>query len=117
MPPLRDLIAAIARRPGVAGALVVSEEGLVVDAAVPSAADADTAAALAVATIRGADGLGTAMGQGATAELVLDYREGTIVCRRLPGGALLVVLASAGADLGALLYDLRRHGPALSELT
>lgn len=116
MPPLRELITGLAGRPGVAGALVVSEEGLVVEASLPAPIDPDTTAALAVTAIRAVDSLGGALGQAGAAELVASFPASTAVLRRLPSGALLVVLAAEGADLGELLHDLRRHGPALAGL-
>jgi hypothetical protein len=34
----------------------------------------------------------------------------------LPSGGILLVLAAPEGDLGTLLYDLRRHSPALVSL-
>ncbi len=116
MPPLRELITGLAGRPGVTGAAVVSEEGLVVEAALPPGVDQDTLAALAVTAFRSMDSLGGAMHQSATADIVAEFVAATAILRRLPSGALLVVIASHQADLGELLHDLRRHGPVLAEL-
>ncbi len=116
MPPLRELINGLAGRPGVSGALVVSEEGLVVEASLPTPVDPDTTAALAVTALRAMDSLGGTLGQAGTGELVASFPSSTAVLRRLPSGALLVVVAADGADLGELLHDLRRHGPALAGL-
>ena len=47
MPPLHDVLTALAGRPDAAGALVASDEGLVIDAALPPGLEPETIAALA----------------------------------------------------------------------
>ncbi len=117
MPALHDILTALADRPDVAGALVVSDEGLVIDNAPGSAgADPEAAAALTATAQRALAGLGEALGHGPPRQVVVDAAGGVSVLQRLPSGATLLVIAAADGDLGALLYDLRRHGPALSEL-
>lgn len=117
MPALHDVLQALADRTDVAGALVVSDEGLVIDAATPAGGiEVDTAAALAATTLRTLQGLGEATGHGTPHQVVVEGMTGTLVMHRLPSGATLLVLAADAGDLGALLYDLRRHGPALTEL-
>jgi predicted regulator of Ras-like GTPase activity (Roadblock/LC7/MglB family) len=117
MPPLHDVLEALAGRPDVAGALVVSDEGLVIDAApADSAIEAETAAALAATAQRALAGLSEALGTGIPTEVVLDGGSGTAVLHRLPSGATLLLVLAPDGDLGALLYDLRRHGSALTEL-
>lgn len=117
MPALHDVLVALADRPDVAAALVVSDEGLVIDSALPSGGvEAEAAAALAATAQRSLTGLGEALGHGPPRDVVLDGPGGTAVLQRLPSGATLLVLAAPDGDLGTLLYDLRRHGPALTEL-
>lgn len=117
MPALHDVLIALAARPDVAGVLVLSDEGLVIDSALtPGATEPEAAAALAATAQRALVGLGEAVGHGTPREVIIDAPGGTTVLRRLPSGATLLVLAAREGDLGALLYDLRRHGPALTEL-
>jgi hypothetical protein len=116
VPSLRQVLAALAARPDADGAMVVSDEGLVIEAALPSGLDPETIAALAATAQRGLAALGEALGHGAPGDVVLDGPEGTAVICRLPRGASLVVLAAPDGELGRLLHDLRRHAPALTEL-
>ena len=116
MPPLHDVLTALAGRPDAAGALVASDEGLVIDAALPPGLEPETIAALAATAFRTLHGLASAMHHGEPAQLVLDSTGGTVVLSQLTSTTTLVVLAAPGAELGELLYDLRRHGPALAEL-
>lgn len=116
MPPLHDVLIAIAGRPDAAGALVVSHEGLVIDAALPAGVEAETLAALAATAYRTLEALAAGVGEGTVHRVVLEADPGVVILHRLTAGATLLVLAAAEAELGDLLHDLRRHGPALAEL-
>jgi hypothetical protein len=49
-------------------------------------------------------------------QVVVDAPGGVLAVQRLAGSTSLVVFAADSGDLGALLYELRRHGPALAPL-
>jgi predicted regulator of Ras-like GTPase activity (Roadblock/LC7/MglB family) len=114
--PLRAVLQALVDRPEVAGAVVVSDEGLVVEAALPPAMDRDAVAALAATALRTLGGLTHAAALGEPAQVVVDAPGGVLAVQRLAGSTSLVVFAADAGDLGALLYELRRHAPALSPL-
>jgi predicted regulator of Ras-like GTPase activity (Roadblock/LC7/MglB family) len=116
MQPLRSVLLALADRPEVAGVAVVSDEGLIVESALPGTLDPDAVAAHAVTVLRHLGSLGGAVAHGAPRQLVAEGANGVLVLQRLQGGATLLVLAAQEGDLGALLYDLRRHAPALEQL-
>ncbi|HEX3928944.1 MAG TPA: roadblock/LC7 domain-containing protein [Gemmatimonadales bacterium] len=117
MQPLRSVLHAFAERPGVTGVVVVSDEGLVVESALPDGRDAEAIAAIASTAIRGLSALGNAAGLGPMTHLAADTDAGALVLQRLPSGATLLVIVAPDADLGTLLFDVRRHAPALVALT
>jgi hypothetical protein len=47
---------------------------------------------------------------------VLEYGDRMAIVAPVGGGNLLFVLTSAGINAGQLLFDLRRHRPALAQL-
>jgi predicted regulator of Ras-like GTPase activity (Roadblock/LC7/MglB family) len=116
MPPLHDVLATLAGRPDASGALVVSDEGLVIDAALTAGVEAEAVAAHAATAFRSLHGLSSALQHGTPIQAVIDAQFGVVILNQLTAGTLLVVLARPDAELGELLYDLRRHGPALAEL-
>jgi predicted regulator of Ras-like GTPase activity (Roadblock/LC7/MglB family) len=116
MQPLRSVLDALADRPDVAGALVLSDEGLVVEASLPPGLDPEAVAALAATAVRQLVGLGEALRLGASGQVVVDGPDGAFLLHRLGNGATLLVLAGAEGELGSLLYDVRRHAPALEPL-
>jgi predicted regulator of Ras-like GTPase activity (Roadblock/LC7/MglB family) len=116
MQPLRSVLAALADRPDVAGVVVVSDDGLVVETSLAGSLDPEELAALANNAVRSIDTLTAAARLGPLAQGVVESANGALVLQRLPTGAVLLVLAAEGGDLGALLHDLRRHAPALVSL-
>ena len=116
MQPLRSVLMALVERPDVAAAVVVSDDGLVVESELPGGLDPEELAALATSARRAMTALGEAARSGPLAQAALECDTGTLVLQRLPSGATLLVLAAEGGDLGELLYDLRRHAPALVSL-
>lgn len=116
MHPLRTVLAAFADRPDVLGAAVVSDEGLVVESALPASLDPEAIAALAATAQRTLQTLGAATGHGTPRQTVVEADRGIVILERLPTGSTLLVLAAPDGDLGALLHDLRRHAPALVAL-
>ncbi len=116
MQPLRSVLMALVDRPDVAAVVVVSDDGLVVESHLPTDLDAEELAALATSAGRAITALGEAARCGELAQAAIECSRGTLVLQRLPSGATLLVLAAEAGDLGALLYDLRRHAPALVSL-
>ena len=113
---LRQLVDGLAARPDVAGAAVISGDGLVIEAALGTGADGDALAALTTTLVRNCGELGTAGGLGSLGAAVLEFASGPAVIGTLRDGASVVVLARDGSDLGELLYLLRRHRGAIADL-
>lgn len=116
MQPLRSVLMAFGERPDVAAAVVVSDDGLVVESSLPQHLDAEELAALTTSANRGVGDLAGAAQIGDLNQAVVDCSLGVLILQRLPNGATLLVLANPESDLGTLLYDLRRHAPALVSL-
>jgi predicted regulator of Ras-like GTPase activity (Roadblock/LC7/MglB family) len=116
MTGLADVLRTMAERPDVAAAMLVSADGLPIQHAGRRALDADAVSALAATGARHAGTLADALALGAVETLVLECASGLLVLARLGTGDWLLVIPAERADLGALLYDLRRHRPALASL-
>lgn len=117
MTPLRSVLAALAERPDVAGAAVMSDEGLVISSCLPDALDPDAVAAFTVSAHRALEALSGTVRHGALDEAVISSGGGAMVLVRLGAGAILLLLATPEGDLGNLLHEVRRHGPTLAALT
>src|SRR5690349_11975764 len=98
MATIREVVEALSRRSGV-GAVV-----------------AENVAALLPAVINAMSQLGQAGGRGEFGSGVLEFGAGLAVVSVLNADALLVVLVRPSTNVGALLYDLRRHRSAIAGL-
>ncbi|HEX7122042.1 MAG TPA: roadblock/LC7 domain-containing protein [Gemmatimonadaceae bacterium] len=116
MPTIHDLVRAIAQREGVDAAVVLGRDGLVIDARTAATLDAEQVAALAPAIAASADALGTSTDRGALATAVLEFENGLAVVSPLNTDVLLVVLLHPSANVGPLLYDLRRHRALIASI-
>lgn len=114
MSALQQILSALAERPGVAGAMLLSDEGLPVAATLPPGVDVEAVAAHAATVWRGLATLGSVTGAGNPEEIVTDAPGGVTILRRLGPGTTIFVLAVGDApNVGALLHDLRRHASVL----
>jgi predicted regulator of Ras-like GTPase activity (Roadblock/LC7/MglB family) len=116
MPTIRDLVAAIRRRDGVDAAVVLGRDGLLIDHQADAGLDAESIAAHVPSILVHADELAAAAGQGHLFTAVHEHAGGTAVIAAMSPDAVLLVLLRPAADLGALLFDLRRHRANIAAL-
>jgi predicted regulator of Ras-like GTPase activity (Roadblock/LC7/MglB family) len=116
MATIRDVVEALSRRTGVDAVVVVGRDGLPIDSHTQNGIDAEGVAALLPTVIKSLVDLGEAGGRGDFGAGVLEFGAGLAVVSVLNADALLVVLVQPATNVGALLYDLRRHRAAIAGL-
>ena len=116
MASIRDLVAAIRQRDGVDAAVVLGRDGLLIDHQADAGVDAEQVAAHVPSILQYADELGTAAAQGGLRTAVHEHENGTTVMATISNEAVLLVMLRPTADLGALLFDLRRHRANIAAL-
>ncbi len=116
MPSIRDLVAAIRQRDGVDAAIVLGRDGLLIDSQSGPGFDAEDIAARIPAIIGTADELGTATARGELRTAVLEHRHGLAIVSVLSADATLLVLVSPRANIGQLLFELRRNREHIAAL-
>lgn len=116
MPTIRDLVAAVRQRDGITAAVVLGRDGLLIDSQADHSVDAEQVAAHVPSVLQFAEELGASAAQGDLRTVVLEYGDGASILSAMSHEVVLLVLASPAADLGALLFDLRRHRANLAAL-
>lgn len=116
MPTLRDLVGAIRQRDGVEAAIVLGRDGLLIDSQTVLGLDAEQVAAHVPSIVSAADELGTAAGRGTLTTAVVEYPQGIAVVSSLSADAMLLVLVQPSANVGQLLFELRRHRANIAAL-
>ena len=116
MAGLRDVVQGLLQRDGVDAVVVISGDGLTIDHATRNGLDTETIAALIPGLAQNARRLGAAATRGDLSTGVLEFGAGLAIFTDLGQNNLLLVLVQPNTNVGALLFDLRRHRPAISQL-
>jgi uncharacterized protein len=116
MASIRDLVAALRQREGVDAAIVLGRDGLLIDSqAIPGLNPEDLAARIP-SIIGPADELGTAATRGEVVTVILEHQKGIAIVSVLSTEAILLVLVQGSANIGQLLYELRRNREHIAAL-
>jgi predicted regulator of Ras-like GTPase activity (Roadblock/LC7/MglB family) len=116
MASIRDLVAALRQREGVDAAIVLGRDGLLIDSQVVEGLSADDLAARIPPIITPADELGASLARGEVVTAILEHRNGIVIMSVLSPEAILVVLVQPTANIGQLLYELRRNREQIAAL-
>ena len=116
MPTIRDLVGAIRQRAGVDAAVVLGRDGLLIDSQTADQLNAEQIAAHIPSIIQFADEYGAAAGRGALQTAILEHDQGMSIVCCLSADAVLLVLVRPDANLGRLLYELRRNRANIAAL-
>lgn len=116
MPSIRDLVAAIRQREGVEAAIILGRDGLLIDSQSVPGLDPEDLAARIPAIIGPADELGEAAGRGPLVTAVLEHGGGIAIVSALTADAVLFVLVQPSANVGQLLFELRRNREHIAAL-
>ena len=115
MPTIRDLVGAIRQREGVEAAVGLGRDGLLINGEVAQL-DAENVAAHVPSIISAADDFGAAAGRGPLTTAVLEHPHGIAIVSALSSEAVLLVLVRPSADVGQLLFELRRNRANIASL-
>lgn len=109
MPSIRDLVSAVRQREGVDAAIVLGRDGLLIDGQASAGIDTESVAAVVPAVVSAAEELGAQAGGNELTTCVLEYSDRILIACSLTADAILLVAANDRADIGKLLFELRRN--------
>ena len=118
MADLDELLNAFTRVRGVSAALVVGQDGLVLQSATAPGAeevDSDVLGAVASSGLVPAQELGGETGRGRLLQGIYEYEKGVVVIEPIGQTAILVVVTSEAANLGLLRLQARKVHPDLEK--
>lgn len=116
MPSIRDLTVAIRQRPGIETVVVLGRDGLLIDAQSNIPVNPEDLAARIPGLVASADEIGHTTGRGEMRLALVEHENGYAIISSVGDDALLCVLTDSTADLGMLLYDVRRHRQAIASI-
>lgn len=116
MRELAGFVRELAGRAEVEAVVLASPDGLPIDQSGPADLDPEALAALAATVARSAGQLAAAGGRGEVRTAVIETDRGLLVVAGAGTEGWLLVLTRPGANIGELLFELRRRRPALAAL-
>lgn len=116
MPTIRDLVGALRQRDGVEAAVVLGRDGLLIDSQTNGQLDAEQVAALVPPVVSAADEFGQSANHGTLTTAILEHPSGYAILSVLSAEAMLLVLAQPHAEIGQLLFELRRNREQIAAL-
>lgn len=116
MPNIRDFTSALRQRPGVDAVLVLGRDGLLIEGFAAPGLNNDDLAARVPALVSEAESLGKAASHGGLATAILEHDKGYSIVAALADETLLLLLLRPSADLGGLLFDVRRYRGNIASL-
>lgn len=116
MPTIRDVLRALSTRDGVDAVIVLSRDGLTIDADVADGLDPDGLAALVPSVITACTQLGDASERGGFGMGLIECDEGMMLLAEISDDALLAMFFAPGTNVGSHLYEVQRHRPAIADL-
>jgi uncharacterized protein len=109
MPNIRDFTSALRQRPGVDAVLVLGKDGLLIEGFAAPGLNNEDLATRVPALVFEAEALGRATLHGTLNTAILEHQKGYAIIAALADDTLLLVLLRLSADLGGLLFDVRRY--------
>jgi len=116
MPTIRDVVQALARRQGVKAVIVLGRDGLPIDSQSHNGLDPEGLAALVPALVSACGTLGAAASCGAFESGVVEFDGGMAMVTSVTPDALLAIVVHPQTNIGPLLYEIRKHRPAIAKL-
>jgi len=116
MASIRDLVAALRQREGVDGAILLGRDGLPIDSQVVEGIDPEGLSARIPSIVQAAEELGSTARRGHLLTMILEHRDGISILSVLTTDAILLVLVRPSANVGQLLYELRRNREHIAAL-
>ncbi|MCW2622903.1 MAG: Roadblock/LC7 family protein [Frankiales bacterium] len=110
---LHDLLA---QTPEVEAASVVSFDGLPMAAALPPSMDEDRVAAMSAALLSLGERAAEGLGRGELSQVYIEGDNGTVFLVSCEDEAVLVAVASKGAKVGMMLYEVRHTAKAVADV-
>lgn len=114
MADLNSLLGGFTRIRGVSAALVVGQDGLVLQSSVAPGTDdsvVDVLGAMASSGLVPAQEIGAETGRGHLQQCIYEYDGGVVVIEPVGSTAILVVVTTASANLGLLRLQARKVHP------
>lgn len=116
MQTIREFTGALRLRPGVEAVLVSGNDGLLIEGTTDASLDQQDLAARIPSLLAEAVAVGGASRLGESITVIVEYERGYAIVGSVGNDAVLTVLTTKQADLGAILYHIRSQRSHIGSL-
>ncbi len=102
--------------PTIEASAVVSVDGLVIAAALPTDVEEDRVAAMSAAMLSLGERIASELGRGGLEQVYIKGKNGYVILMAIASDAVLTTLARENAKLGLILLDMHRAADDLAKL-
>ena len=111
----RAIHSLLSQTPEIEAAAVVSFDGLPMASALPQAMDEDRVAAMSAALLSLGERAAEGLGRGELSQIYVEGENGTVFLVSADDEAVLVAVASRGAKVGLMLFEVRRAAASVAD--
>ena len=111
----RAIHSLLAQTPEIEAAAVVSFDGLPMASALPQTMDEDRVAAMSAALLSLGERAAQGLGRGELSQVYIEGDNGTVFLVSADDEAVLVAVATKGAKVGMMLFEVRRAAAAVAD--
>lgn len=116
MATIRDVVQVLGQRDGVDTIVVLGRDGLPIDSFTRNQTDVEGVAALVPSLVNACNALGSSAARGEFHACVSEYAGGLVVIAVITHEAIIAVFSRPEANVGNLLFELRRYRSAIAGL-
>jgi predicted regulator of Ras-like GTPase activity (Roadblock/LC7/MglB family) len=116
MSELKKILENFCKLEGVKGAIIIDPGGKVVQDFLETAVDTGSLATLVSSSINVGSRIAQELNKAPLNQSYMEYEDLCITAEILEGGAMLVILAEAGANLGRIRLEIRKNRKAVEGL-
>jgi predicted regulator of Ras-like GTPase activity (Roadblock/LC7/MglB family) len=109
MSKLKNLLGRLRAIDSVELAAVVAHDGLLIESTARTGVDVDAICAVASNGLAMADALGREIRKGGSVQTLLEYEDGLVILEPINADAMLLLMASARAQLGQVRFAVAKH--------
>jgi predicted regulator of Ras-like GTPase activity (Roadblock/LC7/MglB family) len=106
---LKQILSEFLRLDGVSAAVVVGRDGFVIESAETGSIDTEALGAMASTGMGTSEAMGTELGKGEMAQMMVEFDNGPILLSPLSEDELIAVVAEKEVNIGRIRYELKKN--------
>lgn len=113
---MQEILSDLKNLGGIEASAIASRDGLLMNSDMPEGVIAETFAAMSATMLGAAETAAMELNKGLPSRVIVESKNGKLICMGAGHKALLVVMAEADAGLGLILVELEKAVMKIKEI-